>query len=273
MNQSSHYDAIIVGAGIAGSALAQALSTLPRQNGKPLRIALLERSLAEPDRIVGEILQPGGVIALRNLGLEACLGNMDAIPMYGYCIYDNGKSVHMPYPDGYQGLTFHHGRFVMNLREAAKKAKGVEVVEATVTELLENSSASRVIGVRATRKRPTTSCTTSMEELPTTDASANLENETFFADLVFIADGCFSNFRTAVLGTKLKPQTNSHFIGTILQDATLPIPKHGTVALVNGSGPVLLYQISPKEIRMLIDLKTPLPKDLKVHAYDYFPES
>ncbi|KIL56573.1 hypothetical protein M378DRAFT_1034416 [Amanita muscaria Koide BX008] len=56
-------------------------------------MALLERSLAEPDRIVGELLQPGGVMALRQLGLESCLENIDAIPCQGYCIYDNGKSV------------------------------------------------------------------------------------------------------------------------------------------------------------------------------------
>lgn len=254
MNTSSHYDVLIVGAGIAGSALAYALSTIPRPNGKSLRIALLERSLAEPDRIVGELLQPGGVIALRKLGLESCLENMDAIPVYGYCVYDNGKSVHIPYPDGHQGRSFHHGRFVMALREAAKKANGVDVIEATVSELLEN--ANRVIGVRTTRKKPTSS-----DELPATDA--NLDGETFFADLVFVADGCLSNFRSVVLG-QLKSQTNSHFVGTILEDATLPIPKHGTVALVHGSGPVLLYQIGEKDTRMLVDLKIPLPKDLKV---------
>jgi squalene monooxygenase len=257
MNPSLHYDALIVGAGIAGSALAYALSTVPRPNGKPFRIALLERSLAEPDRITGELLQPGGVIALRNLGLEACLENMDVTLMDGYHVYDNGQSVHFPFPNGYQGRSFRHGRFVMNLREAAMKAKGVEVIEAAVSGLLENSN--RVIGVRATRrKRP---CKPSLEEPPATDASSD---ESFFADLVFIADGCFSHFRTAILGSKSKSQTISHFVGTVLEDATLPYPNHGMVALVHGSGPVLLYQIGQKDIRMLVDLKIPLPKDLKV---------
>ncbi|KAK2467148.1 hypothetical protein APHAL10511_000697 [Amanita phalloides] len=262
---SQHYDALIVGAGIAGSALAHALSTIPRTNGKMLRIALLERSLAEPDRIVGELLQPGGVMALRRLGLEPCLENMDAIPVHGYCVYDNGKSVHIPYPEGYQGRSFHHGRFVMNLREAAKRAKGVDVIEATVTDLLENTCSDRVIGVRAMRKKPAISSKTPPMELPMIVASSEGEKESFFADLVFIADGCFSNFRTAVLGDKMKPDTNSHFVGAILENATLPIPQHGTVALVHGSGPVLMYQIGPKDTRMLVDIKIPLPKDLKAH--------
>lgn len=270
MNPSLRYDALIVGAGIAGSALAYALSTVPRPNGKPFRIALLERSLVEPDRMMGELLQPGGVMALRNLGLEACLEQTDVNLMDGYHIYDNGESVRFPFPTGYQGRSFHHGRFVMNLRGKAMKAKGVEVIEATVSELLEN--ANRVIGVRATRRRKRP-CKPSLEESPATDASSD---ESFFADLVFIADGCFSHFRTAILGTKSKSRTISHFVGTILEDAILPYPNHGMVALVHGSGPVLLYQIGQKDTRMLVDLKIPLPKDFKViilnRAYGCFPD-
>ena len=58
--------------------------------------------------------------------------------------------------------------------------------------------------------------------------------------------------------------TRSYFVGTILKDVNLPIDKHGTVALVRGSGPVLLYQIGEHDTRILIDVKAPLPSDLKV---------
>ncbi|KAJ3524411.1 hypothetical protein NMY22_g11010 [Coprinellus aureogranulatus] len=148
----SHYDIVIVGAGIAGPALAHGLSQLPSYR-RPLRIALIERSLAEPDRIVGELLQPGGVAALRELGLEWTLEGIDAVPVHGYCVVEEGKQVHIPYPEGYEGRSFHHGRFVMKLREAAFKAKGVDVIEATVTELIEDPHDSkRIIGVYATKK-------------------------------------------------------------------------------------------------------------------------
>ena len=40
-----------------------------------------------------------------------------------------------------------------------------------------------------------------------------------------------------------KSVTRSHFVGAILEDASLPIPNHGTVALVKGFGPVLLYHM------------------------------
>ena len=34
------------------------------------RVCLIERDMSEPDRIVGELLQPGGYNALKKLGLE-----------------------------------------------------------------------------------------------------------------------------------------------------------------------------------------------------------
>lgn len=57
-------DAVVVGAGIIGCAIA---ITLARQGRS---VILLEKSLKQPDRIVGELLQPGGVSALEKLGLR-----------------------------------------------------------------------------------------------------------------------------------------------------------------------------------------------------------
>ncbi|KXN90334.1 Squalene monooxygenase [Leucoagaricus sp. SymC.cos] len=240
-----HYDVAIVGAGIAGPALAHGLSTLPRSK-KP-RIALLERSLAEPDRIVGELLQPGGVIALRKLGLEGCLEGLDAIPTRGYCVIDGPKSVHIPYPHGYEGRSFHHGRFIMSLRAAAKRAEGVDLIEATATDLIEEGG--RVVGVKTSRK-------TAEEEI----------KDEYRADLVIIADGCFSNFRGTVMGRALaKPVAKSQFCGAVLEDVTLPVPNYGAAAFIKDSGPVLMYQISKHDTRILIDIKQPLPSDLKTH--------
>lgn len=38
------------------------------QDGR--RVCVIERDLSEPDRIVGELLQPGGYLKLIELGLE-----------------------------------------------------------------------------------------------------------------------------------------------------------------------------------------------------------
>ena len=59
----SEADVIVVGSGVLGSALAAVLA----RDGR--RVIVVERDLKEPDRIVGELLQPGGCQALNMLGL------------------------------------------------------------------------------------------------------------------------------------------------------------------------------------------------------------
>jgi len=53
-----------VGAGVLGSAMAAVLA----RDGR--RVTVVERDMKEPDRIVGELLQPGGYRALKELDLE-----------------------------------------------------------------------------------------------------------------------------------------------------------------------------------------------------------
>lgn len=142
----SEYDLIIVGAGVLGSAAARAFG------GSGRRVLLLERDLSEPDRIVGELLQPGGVNALKQLGLEGkmaagkgeynstegtdtptqridCIEGIDGIPCYGYAVFRNNEIVDIPYPVEKKadkqavGKCFHHGRFIQRLREAASSTK------------------------------------------------------------------------------------------------------------------------------------------------------
>ena len=57
-------EVVVVGAGVLGSAIAAVLS----RDGR--KVTLIERDTSEPDRIVGELLQPGGYRALKKLGLE-----------------------------------------------------------------------------------------------------------------------------------------------------------------------------------------------------------
>lgn len=60
---SCNADIVIVGAGIVGCASAVAFGKQGR------RAVLLERDLAPPERVVGELLHPGGVRALHSLGM------------------------------------------------------------------------------------------------------------------------------------------------------------------------------------------------------------
>lgn len=111
-------DAVIVGAGIIGCSLAVTLSKQGRN------VVLIERDWSEPDRIVGELLQPGGVKALVELGLRDCLEGIDAVPEYGYQVIYKNEKVLIPYlgrdESSREGRSFHHGRFINNLRKAVK---------------------------------------------------------------------------------------------------------------------------------------------------------
>lgn len=57
-------EVVFVGAGILGSAMAATLA----RDGR--HVIAVERDLSEPNRIVGELLQPGGYRALKALGLQ-----------------------------------------------------------------------------------------------------------------------------------------------------------------------------------------------------------
>ncbi|KAG0016130.1 Squalene epoxidase, partial [Podila clonocystis] len=241
--EGSSFDIIVVGAGVLGSAFA---STFGKQ-GK--RVLLLERDLAEPDRIVGELLQPGGVQALKKLGLADCLEGIDAIPTYGYGVINGADHVHIPYLDDpetgkkYQGRSFHHGRFIQNLRTAASQAPNVTIVEATVNDVVHDSDGVRVVGVTCTPKKDST-------------AASAPAAVSYSAPLTVIADGCFSKFRKQFIQKPV--ETTSHFVGFVMKDVPLPFPNHGHVILAQPS-PILMYQISARDTRILVDVPGKLP--------------
>ncbi|KAJ3268783.1 hypothetical protein HDV01_002297 [Terramyces sp. JEL0728] len=242
------YDIIIIGAGVLGTAAAYSLGNI----GK--KVLLIERDWKEPDRIVGELLQPGGVEALRQMNMEG----IDGIAVYGYAVIKKDAEVVLPYPDVdiNQGLSFHHGKFIMNLRAKAKSCANVTCLEATATDLLRCEYSERYIGVQVKTKQDGTTFA-----------------QKYFADLTVVADGCFSIFRKQFI-TKSIP-VKSHFVGLVLKDCELPYPNHGHVVLADPS-PILLYQIGTRDTRILVDIPAPLPSngngDLKRYMHDFVGE-
>lgn len=229
-------DIVIVGAGILGCALAV---TLGRQGRSVL---LLESSMKEPDRIVGELLQPGGVQALEQLGLRDCLEEIDAIEVKGYYVSYHEDPVQLEYPKDTPsspaplGRAFHHGRFVMKLREAALDCPNVTVVETTATALVTSSTnPSQVLGVECVTK--------------------DLK-DCYFAQLTVVADGYASKFRKT--HHPHTPKRRSKFWGLEMIDAQLPSPCYGHV-LLSDLPPVLMYQIGTHETRILVDIPDNLP--------------
>ncbi|PKS08943.1 hypothetical protein jhhlp_003556 [Lomentospora prolificans] len=246
-------EAVVVGAGIFGCAIAFALANQGRS------VLLLERWMHEPDRIVGELLQPGGVTALRKLGLEHCLEGIDAVPCVGYNVIYEGTPCVFPYPkldeegnvvyeklgsgDGKrpEGRSFHHGRFIMKLREACSKHENITVVETEATKPIRGDRFDQILGVEA---------------LTHNKETGKKEKDYFFGQLTIIADGYASRFRAEHL--KCAPVVKSKFYALELIDCPLLSPNHGHV-IIGDTFPTLLYQIGTHETRALIDVPENLP--------------
>nr|AGI19257.1 squalene epoxidase [Panax notoginseng]AGS79227.1 squalene epoxidase [Panax notoginseng] len=227
-NIAGSTDVIIVGAGVAGSALAYTLA----KDGR--RVHVIERDLTEQDRIVGELLQPGGYLKLIELGLEDCVNEIDAQRVFGYALYMDGKNTRLSYPlekfhSDVAGRSFHNGRFVQRMREKAASLPNVRMEQGTVTSLVEKKGS--VKGVQYKTKDG--------QELSA------------FAPLTIVCDGCFSNLRRSLCNPKV--EVPSCFVGLILENIDLPHINHGHVILADPS-PILFYKISSTEIRCLVDL-------------------
>jgi squalene monooxygenase len=225
------YDVIVIGAGVVGAALA---TTLGKQ-GK--RVLVVEASLQEPDRIVGELMQPRGVESLKKLGLGECVEGIDAHVVDGYAVYYQKEHFRVNYPDNACGAGFHNGRFVMKLREAAMKVPSVKVVEGSVTGVLYEESSN--CHVRGITYKPAQSST---EEKAT-------------ATLTIIASGCLTTLRkqfTTVDSNNTAKHTISRFLGFVLEDCDTPYENLANVFLTKDT-PVLCYPIASRESRVLVD--------------------
>ncbi|KAL5561105.1 hypothetical protein UlMin_030852 [Ulmus minor] len=221
-------DVVIVGAGVAGAALAYTLA----KDGR--RVHVIERDLNEPDRIVGELLQPGGYLKLMELGLEDCVDKIDAQKVFGYALYKDGKNTKLSYPlekfhSDVAGRSFHNGRFIQRMREKAASLPNVRLEQGTVTSLLEENGT--IKGVQYKNK-----------------AGKELTSN---APLTIVCDGCFSNLRRNLCNPQV--DVPSCFVGLILENCNLPYANHGHVILGDPS-PLLFYPISSTEIRCLVDV-------------------
>lgn len=53
---------------------------------------VLERDLSQPDRIVGELLQPGGYLMLKKMGLEKAVEEIDSTKVSHFWVLRSGHS-------------------------------------------------------------------------------------------------------------------------------------------------------------------------------------
>jgi len=83
-----------------------------------------------------------------------------------------------------------------------------------------------------------------------------------YGALTVVADGCFSKLRKGLV--KSKPEVKSHFVGLLMNNCPQIRANHAELVLAEPS-PVLVYQISSTETRVLVDMRNGTPHDLRSH--------
>ncbi|VVB17403.1 unnamed protein product [Arabis nemorensis] len=224
-------DVIIVGAGVGGSALAYSLA----KDGR--RVHVIERDMKEPERMMGEYMQPGGRLLLAKLGLEDCLEEIEAQKSVGLAVYKDGQEAVAPYPGKednnfpYEpfGRSFHNGRFVMRLRQKASSHPNVRLEEGTVKSLIEEKGV--IKGV--------------------TYKNSLGEDTTAFAPLTVVCDGCYSNLRRSLNDNNA--EILSYQVGFITKNCRLDDPEKLHLIMGKPSS-IMLYQIGNTDVRCNFDL-------------------
>lgn len=224
-------DICIVGAGVAGAALACTLANSGKQ------VCVIEKDWRAPDRIVGELMQPDGIEQLQQMGLKHLLDGYDAQDIIGYAIIKNNVPLHINYPNAKTGKGMHNGKFIQKMRDEFSTAKNIQCIEAEAQDFLRNTDES-IGGVLCLDK--------------------NGNTYQVHAKLTIVADGIFSSFRKQMVAAK--EENTGYFLGFLLRDCPLPFAQRGHVFLTEGS-PFLCYPVSSTEIRFLIDFpKGQVPK-------------
>ena len=228
------FDVCIIGAGVAGAALGFALG----KQGK--KVVIVEHDLSEPDKIIGELLQPGGVQKLKEIGFENIFESIDSPEVEGYGLFKNGRQFNIAYPkqngEIVKGRSFKYGKFVMSLRKGLSQFNNVNLIEGSAKEFTRNEN-KEVTGIKY-------QCAESKSE------------KTISASLTVSCEGA-----NPMLGKDISRSSRdikSYFLGLLLEDCPLPYPNHGHV-FIAGNSPFLSYPISSKHTRLLIDFPLDSP--------------
>ena len=228
-------DVLIVGAGIAGATLAANLAKLGKN------IVVVERDLSERDVIIGELLQPGGVQKLGEMGFTSFTDNIDAQPVYGYDIIYEDRDYLIPYPNKNGepcGFGFRNGAFLQNIRKHIVTQRNIRVIEGTVTQLIEEGDS--IVGVSYKRKLAA-------------------DEESLYAHLTVVTDGPLSKFREKL--SKPVNKVNGYFLGLLLKNCELPFANHGHLVM-GDHPPMVIYPVTSTSWRVLIDFKGEKPPRL-----------
>ncbi|KAL1206078.1 Squalene epoxidase 4 [Cardamine amara subsp. amara] len=205
------------------------------QDGR--RVQVIERDLKEPERFMGELMQPGGRLMLAQLGLEDCLEEIDAQEAKYLAIYKDGKHATLPFPNDNKfpyepvGRTLRNGRLVQRLRKKAASLSNVHLEEGSVKSLIEERGV--VKGV--------------------TYKNSTGEETTAFAPLTVVCDGCYSNLRRSLVDNN--EEVLSYMVGYVTKNSRLEDP-HSLHLILSKPLVCVIYQITSDEVRCVAEIPT-----------------
>lgn len=248
------YDVIVVGGSIAGPVVAKALSDQGR------KVLVLDRTLfTRPNRIVGELLQPGGIDNLRKLGMEDCALSIGSVCKGYNVVNDMNQNVDLPYRKGALGTSFHFGEFVDNLRRFVWNncKENVTMVEGTVVDVLTEGSGcyEHAVGVEYTMSEDYKVPKNPFIDQPEPH-TGRMKKVVAFAPLILMCDGGMSKWKGQFQHYHPASDYHSNFVALILKKARLPLEERGTVFL-GKTGPILSYRLDQNELRFLVDYNKP----------------
>jgi squalene monooxygenase len=223
-------NAVVVGAGTAGCAVAAALAALG------LEVLVVDAGMDRSRQLAGELLHPSGASDLRALGFDDAL--RAAVPVTGFAVVDatdptRPSTCILPYGALGEGAAMEHGALVSALQTSLTGRPRITVWDASRVIRVPRNDAE---GVEVDVLRP---------------GGAEVR---ISARVLVVADGRGSRVR-GLLGIEEENVRLSTMSGTLVDAVHLPHPGYGHL-FVGGPAPVLAYAIAPDRARVMVDLPT-----------------
>lgn len=219
------FDAVVVGAGPAGCAVAAVLSTLGKNT------LLVDSGVDRKKLFSGELLHPAGVSGLASVGLFKAVEAAGALSVKGFAVLEPGEpAMLLSYDSLGQGVTIEHAKLVEALQSEIRGRPNVTFWEsARVEEVLEQSA--RQVSVRINNGGKRVVVRSSMLVIATGRAGALREQ----------------------LRISERHEKVSTMLGLLVDATTLPFAELGHV-FVDGKAPILGYAIGDGVARILVDI-------------------
>ncbi len=227
------FDAVIVGAGPAGCAVAAALSSLGKNT------LLVDAGVDRKKLFSGELIHPAGVSGLAELGFADALSDAGAVIVKGFAVLEPGRApMLLAYDTLGTGVTLEHAALLEAMHTRVAELAGVTSwAPARVDKLIANDADGVVVQVNRGGDRVRVR-----------------------ARSLIMATGRAQALRDEI-GIKDHHEKVSMMLGLTVDSSLLPYAEQGHV-FADGYAPILAYAIAPGVARVLVDV----PSDMDWRA-------